>query len=295
MRARSEVEAAWLVYEGKPATRLIAGGTDLMLQLRRGQRQALALIDLRRSGMDHILENEHAICIGATATVAALAQHPGIRAHFPALHTAAATLASQQIRNLATIGGNICNASPAADLVTPLLAYDAVLRVRRGDDVREVPVDRFFTGPGQHVLTQQDLLVEVVVSKPLPSEGERSRFLKLGFRGAQVIAVVNAAVSLRLRRGLVAETHIALGAVAPTAVRAISAERLLRGEKLTPEAIAAAAEAAVDDISPIDDVRSTAGYRRRVVRNFVRLALEEIAAQVAAETAHGSQRSRSRA
>lgn len=295
VRARSEVEAAWLVYESKPATRLIAGGTDLMLQLRRGQRQALALVDLRRSGMDHILENEHSICIGATATVAALAQHPGILSHFPALHVAAATLASQQIRNLATLGGNICNASPAADLVTPLIAYQATLRVRRGDDVREVASERFFTGPGQHVLTPQELLVEVVLAKPLPSENEHSRFLKLGFRGAQVIAVVNTAISVRLRRGKIEQAHIVLGAVAPTVVRARSAEKLLQGEALEHQVIAAAAEAAVDDISPIDDVRSTASYRRRVARNFVRLALEEISAQVAAEKTHGGQRSRSRA
>lgn len=281
VRARSEVEAAWLIYESKPGTKLIAGGTDLMLQLWRGQRQASFLVDLRRSGMDHIHENEEAIAIGATASIAAISQHPGIKEHFPALHRAAATLASQQLRNMATLGGNIGNASPAADLVPPLLVHQARLRIRRGDEVRVLGIDGFFTGPGQHVLTQQELLTEIILPKPQSQKADlhESTFLKLGFRGAQVIAVVNMALSARVHLGVVEEIRIAFGSVAPTVVRAIKAERLLSNGAFDRERILAAADAAVTDIAPIDDVRASAKYRCRVARNFARLALEQLAAR----------------
>lgn len=284
VRARSEVEAAWLIYESKPGTRLIAGGTDLMLQMWRGHRQASALVDLRRSGMDHIIERDSEVLVGSTASIAAIAHHPGIHTHFPDLHQAAAIFASQQIRNMATIGGNIGNASPAADLVAPLIAHAARIRVRRGDELREVAIDDFFTGPGQHVLSQQEIVTEVILPKPQPGGGRHyCRFLKLGFRGAQVIAVVNLAIDAVVRGGIVEDTRIALGAVAPTVVRGFRAERILVGATLARDSIVAATDALAGDIAPIDDVRAPAEYRSRVARNFLRLALEEISVQHAAE------------
>jgi len=284
VRARSEVEAAWLMYESKPGARLIAGGTDLMLQLWRGQRQASSLIDLRHSGMDQIVETDQAIVVGAATSIAALARHLGVQAHFPDLQRAAATFASMQIRNMATVGGNVGNASPAADLVPSLLAHGARVLVRSGDEQRVIPIGDFFTGPGQHVLTAKELVTAFELPKPALAPGRRHhRFLKLGFRGAQIIAVVNLAMSLRLYQGRVREARLAFGAVAPTVVRAPHAEQALRDASLEPEVIARAAEAALDDICPIDDHRATAAYRRRVARNFVRLALEEVAAREAQE------------
>jgi len=284
VRARSEVEAAWLMYESKPGTRIIAGGTDLMLQLWRGQRQASSLIDLRRSAMDHILETDASIRIGSTTSVAAIARHPGIRRHCADLHHAAATFASLQIRNMATVGGNVGNASPAADLVPSLMSHGAKVHVRSGDAQRVIPLGELYTGPGQHVLTPKELITAIELAKPAEAPGRvHHRFLKLGFRGAQIIAVVNLAVGLRVHRGVVEEARLAFGAVAPTVVRATGAEAALRGVSLDRDNIARAATAALDDISPIDDPRATASYRRRVARNYVRLALEEIAAGEAQE------------
>jgi carbon-monoxide dehydrogenase medium subunit len=277
VRARSEVEAAWLMSEGKPGTRLIAGGTDLMLQMRRGKLQASSLVDLRRSGMDQIVESDDAIAIGSTASIASIAHHAGVRHHFPDLHRAAATLASLQIRNLGTLGGNIGNASPAADLVPSLLVHEAQVRVRCGDAVRVIAACEFFTGPGQTVLSAQDLITEVRLPKPRRGEVVHSQFHKLGFRGAQIIAVVNLAARVSLRGRTVEGVRLALGSVAPTAVRARRAEELLRGQRLTRDLIHAAADAVQDDIHPIDDLRAPAAYRRRVARNFVRLALTQVA------------------
>ncbi|MFH1812002.1 MAG: xanthine dehydrogenase family protein subunit M [Pseudomonadota bacterium] len=277
VRARSEVEAAWLMFEGKPGTRLIAGGTDLMLQMQRGKLQASSLVDLRRSGMDMLRESDESIDIGATATIASIARHDGVRRLFPDLHRAAATLASQQIRNMGTLGGNIGNASPAADLVPSLLVHEALVRVRCGDALREVPARAFFTGPGETVLTAQELITEVRLPVPRAADGEvHSVFHKLGFRGAQIIAVVNLAARVGLRGDVVEQARLALGSVAPTAVRASHVEQLLIGQRLTRELVEAAAEAVQQDISPIDDLRAPAAYRRRVARNYVRLALSQV-------------------
>lgn len=278
VRARSEVEAAWLVFEGKPGTRLIAGGTDLMLQMARGLRQASSLVDLRRSGMDGVALDERFLRIGATATISAIAEFAGLEQGFGDLQMAAATLASRQIRNMGTLGGNIGNASPAADLVPSLMVRNTLLRVRCGDAIEEMPIGQFFTGPGQNSLSPQHMIAEILLPRETaPLRRVHTRFLKQGFRGAQIIAVVNLALRLVTdQHGRVQDLACALGAVGPTVRRASHVEALLMGKTLSKALIREAAEAVNDDISPIDDLRATAAYRRRVARNFVRLALEEI-------------------
>ena len=281
VRARSEIEAAWLVYEGKPGTRLIAGGTDLMLQMDRGHCQASNLVDLRHSDMDGIRFDKKYLRIGATATISDIVEFTGLKQGFADLQKAAATLASRQIRNMATLGGNVANASPAADLVPSLMVRDTLLRVRCGDDFEDMPISDFFTGPGKHRLSQKQMISEILIPH---DKGTKSRvyvrFLKQGFRGAQIIAVVNMALRLLVdKNGKLRKVACALGSVGPTARRANNVEALLVNKSLTPVLIREAAEAVQDDISPIDDLRASAAYRRRVAGNFVRLALEEIRAE----------------
>ena len=276
VRARSEVEAAWLLAEGRGGTRVVAGGTDLMLQLERGRRTANALVDVRRSGMDGQKVGHDELRLGATRTLQDLLEDPWVRQNFSALSQSAAAFASPPIRNLATLGGNIANASPAADLVPCLLAADARVGVRRGDERRELPLRDVLRGPGQVCLDEKDLLAEVVVPWPAASEAwTHQRFLKLGYRKAQVISVVSVCLLARVVQGVVERASLAMGSVGPTVLRASRAEGLLRGERLSGELARTVAAAAAAEARPITDHRASGEYRQRLVGALVRAHLQE--------------------
>jgi CO/xanthine dehydrogenase FAD-binding subunit len=267
IRARSVNEAAWLLAEAAPGTRVIAGGTDLMLHLARGKARASALIDIRRAGMDHIHVTEKAIRVGACATASAMAKSAALQKMAGGLWEAAATLSVPQIRNLATLGGNIANASPAADLVPCVLAMGGILEVRSGDAIRALPAEKFALAPGRTVLQQQDLLADIILPR-WPSDAFH-HFVKVGFRDAQIIAVCSMAFSCTFDGEEISKVGIALGSVAPTVVRAKRVERFLMGKKLTRAVGEEAMRLLAQDISPIDDVRSTRAYRLRVAAHFL--------------------------
>lgn len=149
VRARSETEAAWMLVDAREGTKVIAGGTDLMLHIDKGRAQPKALVDIRRAGMNEITKRDDGLFIGATATAKTIAKSAELERSAAGLWEAAATLSVPQIRNLATLGGNVANASPAADMVPPVLAMDAQVGVRRGDDVREIAATELALGPGR--------------------------------------------------------------------------------------------------------------------------------------------------
>ncbi len=165
VRARSETEAAWMVAEGREGTRLIAGGTDLMLQMAHARKTAAHLVDIRRAGMDHIRYSDEGITLGACVTASQMSAHPKLQKHAASLWEAAGTLSVPQIRNLATLGGNLANASPAADMVPCVLAMDGSVRIKRGDDVREIRAIDLATGPGRTCLAADELVVEITLPK----------------------------------------------------------------------------------------------------------------------------------
>ncbi|MFQ6053231.1 MAG: FAD binding domain-containing protein, partial [Candidatus Bathyarchaeia archaeon] len=177
---------------------------------------------------------------------------------------------SVQIRNMGTIGGNLCNASPAADTAPPLLALDAEARIAGPAGARQVPLEEFFVGPGRTVLGAGEILVEVSV--PHLPEGAGASFMKMR-RTSVDIALVNVAAVLKLEGGVVADCRAALGSVAPTPVRAHRAEDSLKGREPTDEALERAAYIASEEISPITDLRATAEYRRAASRALLRDAL----------------------
>jgi CO/xanthine dehydrogenase FAD-binding subunit len=271
VRARSVNEASWLLAEAAPGTRLIAGGTDLMLQLSRGHGRATALIDIRRANMDHVLVTEKAIRVGACATAATLAKSPVLREKATGLWEAAATLSVPQIRNLATLGGNIANASPAADMVPAVLAMGGLLEVRSGDAIRALPFEKFALGPGRTVLEHHDLVADIIL--PRWPDDAFHHFVKVGFRDAQIIAVCSMAFSCAFDGDAISRIGIAFGSVAPTVVRARQVERFLLGKKLTRAVGEEAMRLLHQDISPIDDVRSTRAYRLKVAGHFLGDAL----------------------
>jgi carbon-monoxide dehydrogenase medium subunit len=204
-------------------------------------------------------------------TFAALSEHPQVRLRLPAVAEAALQVGAVQTRNQATIGGNLCSAVPSLDGAPALLVLGATLRLEAQGSARLVPIEQFFLGPRRTLLQPGEVLTEIIV--PLRRDFTAS-FLRLGRRKALTLSIVNAAAGLAMDRQQVSEARIALGAVAPTPIRAYQAEQLLKGQKLTPQLFAEAAAVAATETSPISDLRASADYRRKISVVLVRRALE---------------------
>jgi carbon-monoxide dehydrogenase medium subunit len=269
-RPSSVREAVRLLQNGKSRARVVAGGTDLVVE---GDRSIRFLIDITHAGLSYIRREGKACVVGATTTMAALETSPAIRALAGGmLARAAATCGSVQIRNMATLGGNLANGSPAADTATPLLALDAEVVLADARGRRKIPLTEFYSGQRK----TRALLIEVAI--PAQPRGGRWSFQKLG-RTEGDISLVNAAAGLQLdSKGRVKWVRVALGAVAPTPMRAVNAEKLLVGRKLDENALAEVGEEVAREARPISDVRASAEYRRATIRVLVRRALEECAA-----------------
>jgi carbon-monoxide dehydrogenase medium subunit len=256
-------------------TQVLAGGTDLIPWLRGRVKDVDYLIDLADSGLDHILfdsdSNQAQARIGAMVTFTALCEHPEVRLRLPAVAEAALHVGAVQTRNQATLGGNLCSAVPSLDGAPALLVLGATLRLQAQGSERLVPIEQFFLAPRRTVLQPGEVLTEIIV--PLREDFTAS-FLRLGRRKALTLSIVNVAAGLAMERQQVAEARIALGAVAPTPIRAYKAELLLQGRKLTPQLFAEAAAVAATEISPISDLRASADYRRKISIVLVRRALE---------------------
>jgi carbon-monoxide dehydrogenase medium subunit len=257
--------------------RLVAGATDLILELERGQRPGVTtLIDVTRlPGLDRIeLRHDGRIHLGPLATHNHVAGSPLIQERALALARACWEVGAPQIRNRATVAGNVITASPANDSIPPLLALAASVTLRSVRGEREVPLSAFYTGVRKTMLRPDEMLTEI--SFPAPPAGTRSTFFKFALRRAQAISVVNAAVVLELDGGRVRRAAIALGSVAPTVIRTPEAEAFLAGKTLSAEVVDQAGEKAAAEAKPIDDLRGSAAFRREMVRVCVVRALRSI-------------------
>ena len=271
-------EARQLLREGKGHYRVLAGGTDIILQLRRRVRSYRALVNVKRlPGLrGWSLTPDGTLRIGAAAPMRELETSQAVQARFPPLVEAWRLIGSLQLRNLATVGGNLCNASPAADSAPPLIALGATVTfVNDGAEPQTMPVEQFFAGPGRSVLGPDGLLLSVDVRAPAGAAG--GSFQRFTPRDAMDISIASAAswVALDPRSGRIEDVRIALGAVAPTPVRAPQAEEVVRGHAPTPELLARAGEVARGECRPIDDIRGTAEYRQALVPILVRRTLEQ--------------------
>jgi len=250
----------------------LAGGTDLLVRIKKGLVRPRVLVNLKGiAALDGMRMEGGRVSLGPLVTLAAVAKSPVLREHVPVLVETAGRMASVQIRNLATVGGNIGNASPAADLGPPLAALDAAVQVSGAGGVREAKVADFLTGPGVCARAPDELITGVSV--PACGPGERAVYLKYSLRRAHDIALVGVAVWLRLADGIIEDCRIALGAVGPTVVRAREAENALRGASVAGVPLAEAGELAAAAARPIDDVRAKAAYRREITRVLVARAL----------------------
>ncbi len=252
----------------------IAGGTDLIPTMREGALRVKNLVDLTMiEDLRGIWEKDGEVYIGAATTLSQLERSKVIAERAPALWAAATSIGSVQIRNLGTIGGNLCNASPAADTAPPLLTLNAVAEIASEDGSRTIPLHSLFAGPKLTNLKPWELLTHVRF--PVPPEDAGMSFQKLGRRRGHTISLVNASAYLELEGLTCREVRIALGSVAPTPIRVWGVEELMRGERITEELIEEAASNCYKLVSPIDDHRASASYRRGMSRVLVRRALRE--------------------
>jgi len=273
-------EAARALADYQGEARALAGGTDLLIRMKRHQWTPRAVVSLNRiAGLNEIALNGE-LKLGARATLNQIIRSAAIREYFPALAHTARGMAGVQVRSLATVGGNLCNAAPSADMAPPLIALNARAVIVGVDGERVVPLDEFFVGPGKSVLQPGEILQTLLV--PRPKENAYASYHKLEHRAAMDIAMVGVGVSLTVERSTVngqhcADVRIVLGAVAPTPWRAKRAEEILHGNELTAERIAEAARMAAQEAKPIDDVRSSAWYRREMVEVLTRRQLQRLA------------------
>ncbi len=262
-------------YDGK--AKLIAGGTDLVTQMRQKEIRPQYVIDISGiPGLNNIdYDNKHGLTIGALTTIRALEMSAELQRRYPIISQAASQMGSIAIRNMGTIGGNLCNAAPSAETAPSLIGLQAKVKIAGPNGERMVPLEDFFTGPGSTVLETGELMVELQVPKTLPRT--RGIYLKHSIRGTVDLAIVGVAVIVTMDTAsdICRDASIVLGAVAPTPMRARNAEAIIIGKKINDALINKSAQAASDEACPISDVRASAQYRKDMVKVFTRRALQE--------------------
>jgi carbon-monoxide dehydrogenase medium subunit len=263
-------EASALLARFGARAQPLAGGTDLLVELKEQLRRAECVVNIKRiPGIDALsYDAREGLRIGALVTAREVELSSVVLEKYSSLAQAARELGSIQVRNRATIVGNVCRASPSADTLPPLIADSAQVRVFGSKGERAVPLEDFFTGPGKTVLASGELVIELVLPPPAPRTGKA--YIKHGRRKAMELATVGVAVSLGS-----SDLRIVLGAVAPTPIRARKAEELLRGRTIDEKLIAQAADLAESESRPISNVRASAEYRRDMVRVLTRRALQQ--------------------
>jgi len=272
----SLMDAVSILANRGDQVRALAGGTDLLVKMKKGPINWKGIVNLKGlTELKGFIFEGNTITIGALTQISALIENPLLNLHFPVLIDAARSLGTPQVRNLATIGGNLCNASPAADVALVLLMYEARLLIAGANRSRKVPVREFYVGPGQTVLQQGEILTAIEID--LPPLNSKGMFYKLGKRKSHEIALVNVAVLLTTNPGTmqIAKARIAVGSVASTQLRIKDAEDSLIDSVATLSAFIQAAELAKTAVNPIDDVRSTASYRKHMVGVLTKRALVE--------------------
>lgn len=279
-RPKTLKEALSLVSQYGKKSRVMAGGTDLLVQMKRGKVLPHYIIDIGGiRGRDYITYSERdGLKIGAQTTIHAIASSSLIRESFSILSQAASQLAVAKIRMRATMAGNLCNASPSAETAPALIALGASITISAADSERTVPIENFFTGPGKTVLKPDELVTGILIPNPLPRSS--GVYIKHTLRKAMDLAIVGVACLITIDGDIVSNVKIALGAVAPIPIRAKEAENILRGNSIKEDLIQKAAQTASEESKPIDDVRSSARYRRSMVKVLVERAIKTAIEQI---------------
>ncbi|MHC1782861.1 MAG: xanthine dehydrogenase family protein subunit M [Anaerolineaceae bacterium] len=275
-------EASQFLSEHAGEARLFMGGTDIIVRMRDGFYKEKYLVDVKGlDGADQItFDPKKGLTIGAAVTMNMVAEHPEIKKRYNVLAEAAHSVASYQLRNRATVVGNICNASPAGDSIGACLAMNGVLKVHGVDGLRDEPLSTFFKGPGKTVLKAGDVVTAVFL--PLPPEKSAGKYIKLGRNVISDLSIVGVTVfgyaDANAKSGFTFK--LALASVAPVPFVPVAAEKILAEKALTEAVIEEAAVEAMKAVTPIDDVRGSAQYRKLMVRNLVRQGVTAVFAQL---------------
>ncbi len=261
--AKNIKEAVTLMAAAKGKGYILAGGTDLLVQMKSGMREPGTIVDVKKiPEMMGITEKSGAFTIGAATPAAVIGEHENLRKAWPGVVEAINLIGSTQVQGRASAGGNLCNASPAADCVPALVAAGCVVRVQGPDGKRDVPVEKFAVSPGKTSLKAGEIVVSLVL--PKRPKNASDAYLRLIPRTEMDIAVVGVGVSLSMKGDTVTDARVGLGAVAPTVLLVDKAAKALIGSKLDDKALDAAAQACSDACKPIDDKRGTIRYRTKI-------------------------------
>jgi len=282
--AKDAREALALLAVHGARAKLLAGGTDLLVDLKSAAHVPEVVVDISRAAdLDGIELTEQGLRIGALATHSAIMGSPLVREYFPALVDASHTVGAVQTRNLGTLAGNLVTCVPSMDGGPTLLALEAIVTIASSAGQRQVPLSEFFVGPRKTLLKPDEMLLDMVI--PRKNLGKPTAFLKFGLRKGQALALVNVAASAWIdpERPVFVEPRIALGAVAPIVLRTPKAEAWLEGRAVTPEAMAEAGRIAAGEAKPISAFRASAGYRRDLIQVLTARALAQAVAQAAAK------------
>lgn len=248
--------------------KILAGGTNVIPDLRSGNIRPRLVLDLSRiKTLDYIREGKKGIKIGSLTTISRIHESALVQKRVPLLWEATRFFAGPLVRNRATVGGNLVDASPAADTAVPLLAHGAQVRLQSLNGRRTVPLNAFFTAYRKTIMSPGEILIEIEI--PFDPQGSKYRYYKLGRRNAMAVSVVSLAVALHMNGKVCADAAVALGALAPTPLRMTAVEALLRGKEIDDELARQCGELAAESADPITDIRASAEYRRIVCRNMV--------------------------
>ena len=267
-------ETCELLKKLGPGAKVLAGGTDILSKMKQELLFPKAIVSLKNlSGLSEIrVENNKDVIIGARITHNSLLDSPVLQKKYPSICNAAHQMANNQVRNIGTIGGNIVNAVPSADLPPILIALGAKIKLVGTNGERVLPLEDFFTGPNESVIKQDEVLTEFIISEQ-PFTG--STYLKFALRRSGALAVASVAVAVAVEGNTCQKARIVLGAVAPTPLRVKTAEEVLTGKEITDVLLEEAGSAAATESKPISDIRGSAEYRRDLVRVLTRRALKK--------------------
>jgi carbon-monoxide dehydrogenase medium subunit len=286
VRPATPQEVTRLLLKNDGDARLFMGGTDVFVRMRDGFITPQVLIDVKHlPGMREIkFTKRNGLVIGAAVDMNSLARHPAVIEYYPLLAEALHSVASYQLRTRATMGGNLCNASPAADTAPAALALEANLIVQGRRGKYAIPITEFFLGPGKTALKRGEFLLRIEIP-PVP-KGAMGKYIKLGRNAIGDLSIVGVAVlgypdpqggSSRKKAKSGYRFRIALASVAPMPIRVPNAETILADSPITPDVVEVAAVAAMETATPIDDVRASAAYRKAMVKNLTRRAVQSVA------------------
>jgi len=273
----NSVSEACGILRSKQNSKVIAGGTDLLVNLKKKATKADFLVSMGRIGelTNMSFPDSHTLSLGPMMTVADVADTPIIETNFPALHLASARLASPQVRNRATVGGNVCAARTAGDTVGPLIAYGAIAQITSFTSERTECFEALFLGPGRTSLKPDEILTAIMLKRP--PNGTHGNYMKFTTRNAMDVALASVTTVLTIECDVCCSAKLVLGVVTPTFVRCRGSEEFLVGKRITEDVAEAAGMLATDECTPVSDARASAAYRTRLVQILVKRSLLEAA------------------